>query len=193
MKALATFAAALALGGCASNAIRPTASATMRLSQDLKTELTAFAARQNAEMQARRKAITVLDESTAVSAFMAHKQVLDWRSAENEAALRAYEQATSFPIGTQLAGRTTSSLFAPETPEQRVAFDPQTYDALIKTLKPLAEKRSALEDAKFLFQYGQTVVDGMAKDVAEAAEAPPPGPAAQPEQLPEPESGNDEQ
>ena len=191
MKALAILAGALTLGGCASDAIRPTASVTMRLSQDLKTELTAFAARQNVEIQARRKAITVLDENTAMSAFMAHKQVLDWRSADNKAALGAYEQAISLPIGTQLAGRTTSGLFAPETPERRVAFDPQTYDALIKTLKPLAEKRSAIEDAKILLQYGQTVVDGMAKDLAEAAEAPPSVPAAQPAQPPEPESGND--
>lgn len=170
MRAPAFLIAGFALAGCAGDAIRPAATAAMRLSQDLKSELAAFAARQNAEMQARRDAIAVLDENSAVSAFVANKQVLDWHSAKNEAALRTYEQATSLPIGTQLAGQATSKLFVPPKLAQRVAFDAKGYDALIKTLKPLTEKRSAIDDAKFLLQYGQSVTDAMEEDVAKATE-----------------------
>jgi hypothetical protein len=141
----------------------------MRLSQDLKTELTAFAARQNAEMQARREQIAALEENSALSAFGAQKHLVDWRSADNEAALRAFEQASSLPTGTQLAGKATSELFAPAAPDRRVPFDAKAYDDLLKALKPLSNKRGAADDARFLLQYGQTVVDRMKADVAAAA------------------------
>ena len=169
MRHATILAAALALGGCASDAIRPTAVETMRLSQDLKTELTAFAARQNVEMQARREQIAALEENTSLSAFSAQKHLIDWRAADNQAALRAFEQATSLPTGTQLAGKATSELFAPAAPDRRVPFDAKAYDALLNALKALSNRRGAEEEARFLLQYGQTIVDRMKADVASAA------------------------
>jgi hypothetical protein len=179
--------AALALGSCASDAVRPVASGTMKLSQGLQAELTAFGGRQNEEMEARRSAIKALNENTNASTFIATEQVMDWRASDNETALRLYEQASTLPIGTQLAGQTTSALLAPAEPSNSVNFDPKNYDALVKTLKPLADKRSTFKDVSFLFSYGQAIVDAMKDDVAQT-EQPDTG-ADKPGKV---ESGNEE-
>lgn len=179
MKGAILAVAVLALGGCASDAIRPVARGTMGLSQGLETELMEFADRQNAEIQARRSNIAGLDENTSASALIAQEQVMDWRSAGNETALRIYEQASGLEVGTQLAGRETLALLAPEPQDQSVNLDPKNYDALVKALKPLADKRSAFKDVGFLFSYGQSVVDAMNANVAKtkAADGKPDQPA----------------
>ena len=171
MKRASIYALTLVLGGCASDAVRPVAIGTMRLSQGLQSEMTAFAARQNAEIAARRAEIAALDEHTKVSAFVANQHVMDWRSAGNDSAIKMFEQASSLPIGTQLAGKTTAALLTPAVEESTVSLDAKHYDALVKTLKPLADKRSPYKDVRFLIAYGQTVINTMKGDVANAADA----------------------
>jgi hypothetical protein len=158
----------------------------MKLSQGLQTELTQFAARQNAELQGRRQDIAVLDENTAVSAFVGQKQVMDWHSAGDDSAVRLYDEATSVPIGTQLAGTTTAQLLAPVSPPPSASFDPKAYDALVAALKPLADKRSFIENAQFLFSYGQAIADGMTNDVKTKGT-----PQTSADKMPKPETGNE--
>jgi hypothetical protein len=156
------------LPGCASNAIRPTAVATLSVTQNFKAELTAFASRQNAEMASRRLSIATLDENSSLSEFQVRKHVMDWKATSREASLRVFEQAATDGPTSLPASGAVSGLLAP-TPAGGVKLDAKAYDELITALKPLADKRSGAEDVEFILGFGSAVVEQMRKNVADAA------------------------
>lgn len=156
------------LAACATDAVRPTASATMRMTQGLKAEMAAFAERQNEEIDARHRAIAILRQNSQISSSMAARQRMDWRSTKKEAALRLFDEATKESNNLGLAGLLGQDP-AKASPASAVAFDSKQYDALLKALKPLGRKRSPLRDAKFLLTFGQSVVETMEADLEAAA------------------------
>lgn len=159
------------LAGCAADAIRPTAAGTASLTQNLKTELTSFAARQNAEMEARRASVAILDENSSLSAFEARKHLMDWRASDNKAALRIYEQATSTHPPTLPAGALIASPLTVQSTARGVQPDVKDYDAVLTALKPLAGRRSAADQVGFVLSYGRALTERMRENVAKAAEA----------------------
>ncbi|MES3153931.1 hypothetical protein [Sphingomonas faeni] len=168
MKILASVSLIMLLSGCAADAVRPTATRTLLLTQDLKTELSAFAARQNVELESRRLSIATLDENSSLSEYRARRHVMDWKSSGDVAALRLFEQASSNAVGTLPASVSTGVLLAP-SPASGVTLDAKTYDDLITALKPLAAKRSGTDQVEFILSYGRAVSEQMRKNVAEAA------------------------
>lgn len=168
MKILPIVLPVMLLAGCAADAIRPTATRTLSLTQDLKTELSAFAGRQNVELESRRLAIATLDENSSLSEYRARRHVMDWKSSGDVAALRIFEQASSNAVGTLPASVSTGALLA-SSPASGVKLDSKTYDDLITALKPLAAKRSGADQVDFLLSYGRAVSEQMRKNVAEAA------------------------
>lgn len=167
----------LSLTACATDAVRPTAVATMRLTQDLKKEMASFADRQNREINARHRAIAVLRTEQQLTVVRAANQRRDWRSVKDEAAIRLFEEATAPSAVPGLATRLGQK---PEEafPVSAVNIDGRQYDAMLKALKPLARNSSPLTDVKFLLAFGQSVVDQMKKDVETAAAPEPATPAS---------------
>jgi len=168
MKNFASAQLMMLLSACAADAIRPTATRALSLTQDLKTELSAFAARQNVELESRRLGIARLDENSSLSEYRARRHVMDWKSSGDVAALRLFEQASSNTVGTLPASISTGVLLAP-SPASGVKLDAKRYDDLITALKPLAAKRSGTDQVNFLLNYGRAVSEQMRKNVAEAA------------------------
>jgi len=166
----------LSLPACASDAVRPTAAATMNMTQGLRTEMLAFAARQNREIDEGHRNMALERQEAQVSAFRGAKQRMDWRSAKSEEALRLFDEATKPGSGPGLAG--LISVPPGNSAASAVKPDAKQYDALLKALKPLASKGSVLNDAKFLIGLTQQVVDQMNNDVKAAADAGGPAPAA---------------
>jgi hypothetical protein len=157
----------LGLAACATDAVRPTASATMRITQSFKTEMASFADRQNAEIDARHRAIAVLQQNTRLSSFRGAKQRMDWRAMKDEAAIRIFEEATS-PENAPSLSRVLLQDPASAFPASTVSVDRKQYDALMKALEPLASKSSPKRDLIFLIGVGQTVA-GMNKDIEKAS------------------------
>lgn len=160
------------LAACANSAVRPAALATMKLTQDFKTELTTFDARQSAELSARRRSIGELGEVTSISAAETEKQRLDWRAAGDKDAVALFEELSRPRTSANTAALDGLALLTPPEPASApasIAYDASRHDALLKALKPLTEK-SRLGDARFLLGYGRAVADQMKKDLEEAAE-----------------------
>ncbi|HEY5723446.1 MAG TPA: hypothetical protein VIT45_14110 [Allosphingosinicella sp.] len=167
---LFAIALGISLSACATDAVRPTASATMRLTQGMKAEMSAFAERQNAEIDGRHQAIAILRQNAQLSAARGAKQRMDWRSSDQEDAIRLFAEATN-PANSPGMVAILSQDPATAFPASAVALDRKQYDALLKALKPLGAKGSPLRDTKFLIAFGQSVVAAMEKDVDEAAAA----------------------